>query len=62
MASMVVRVSNPVASQTKDYDIGICCFSAKQVALSNKSKDWWARSQDNMSELSKMSTRERLCL
>ena len=26
--------------QTKDYKIGICCFSAKQAAIKRKSKDW----------------------
>jgi hypothetical protein len=25
--------------QTKDYEISICCFSAKQAALRRKSKD-----------------------
>jgi hypothetical protein len=25
--------------QTKDYEIGICCFSAKHTALRRKSKD-----------------------
>jgi hypothetical protein len=37
-------------SQTKDYKIGICCFSAKQAALSRKSKDWLDRNQNNVSE------------
>jgi hypothetical protein len=45
------------SGQTKDYKIGICCFSAKQAALRRKSKDWLARNQDNVSELSDMSTR-----
>ena len=36
--------------QTKDYKIGICCFSAKHAALKRKSKDWLARNQDNVSE------------
>jgi hypothetical protein len=26
--------------QTKDYKIGICCFSTKHAALRRKSKDW----------------------
>ena len=30
------------SGQTKDYKIGICCFSAKHVALRRKSKDWLA--------------------
>jgi hypothetical protein len=33
--------------QTKDYKIGICCFSAKHAALRKKKKDWSARNQDN---------------
>jgi hypothetical protein len=36
--------------QTKDYEIGICCFSAKDAALRSKSKDWFARNQNNVSE------------
>ena len=33
------------SSQTKDYKIGICCFSAKYAALRSKSKDWLDRNQ-----------------
>jgi len=36
--------------QTKDYKIGICCFSAKHAALRRKSKGWLARNQNNVSE------------
>jgi hypothetical protein len=36
--------------QTKDYKIGICCFSAKHAALSRKSKDGSARNQNNVSD------------
>ena len=35
------------SGQTKDYKIGICCFSAKHTALRRKSKDWLARNQNN---------------
>ena len=38
--------------QTKDYKIGICCFSAKHAALRRKRKDWFARNQNNVSEWS----------
>jgi len=38
------------SGQTKDYKIGICCFSAKHAALRKKKKDWSARNQDNVSE------------
>ena len=43
--------------QTKEYEIGICCFSAKNAALRRKSKDWLARNQNNVSEWSDISTR-----
>jgi hypothetical protein len=36
------------SAQTKDYEIGICCFSAKHAALRSKSKDWLAWNQDNV--------------
>ena len=41
--------------QTKNYDIGICCFSAKHAALRRKGKDWLARNQDKLSKWSDMS-------
>ena len=47
----------PRSSQTKDYKIGICCFSAKHAALRRKSKDWLTQNQNNVSEWSDMSTR-----
>ena len=34
--------------QTKDYEIGICYFSAKHAALRRKTKDWLTRNQDNV--------------
>ena len=46
----------PRLGQTKDYKIGICCFSAKHTALRRKSKDWSARNQNNVFEWSDMST------
>jgi hypothetical protein len=42
-------------SQTNDYKIGICCFSAKHAALRTKSNDWLAGNQDNVSEWGDMS-------
>ena len=47
----------PRSGQTKDYKIGICCFSAKHTALRKKSKDWLARNQDNVPGWSNMSIR-----
>ena len=43
--------------QTKDYKIGIWCFSAKHAALMRKGKDWSAQNQNNLFEWSDMSTR-----
>ena len=45
------------SSQTKDYKIGMCCFSAKHAALRRTSRDWLARNQNNVSKWSDMSTR-----
>jgi hypothetical protein len=56
-SSAVDRGFEPRSSQTKDYKIGICCFSAKHAALRSKSKVWLARNQNNVSEWSDMSTR-----
>ena len=43
LASIVVLDrGSPQSGQTKDYEIGICCFSAKHAALRRKSKDWLA--------------------
>jgi hypothetical protein len=38
----------PQSGQTKDYKIGICCFSAKHAALQSKSKDWLDQNRDKM--------------
>jgi len=46
----------PWSGQSKDYKIGICCFSAKHAELRNKSKDWLALNQNNVSKWSDMST------
>jgi hypothetical protein len=54
---VVDRGFEPRSGQTKDYQIGICCFSAKHASLRSKSKDWLARNQDNVSEWSDMSIR-----
>ena len=56
-SSVVDRGFEPRSGHTKDYEIGICCFCAKHAALSRKSKDWLARSQDNVSEWGDMSIR-----
>ena len=43
---------------TKDYEIGICCFSAKHAPIRNNSKDWLACNQDNVSDRTYMSIHE----
>jgi len=41
--------------QTKSYNIGICCFSAKHAALRSKNDDWLSQCHDNVSEWNDMS-------
>ena len=53
--SALDRGLEPRSDQTKDYEIGICYFSAKHAALRRKSKYWWARNQDNVSKWGDMS-------
>ena len=54
-SSAVYRGLESRSGQTKDYKMGMCCFSAKHVAIRRKSKDWLARNQNNVSEWSDMS-------
>jgi hypothetical protein len=56
-SSVVDRGFETRSGQTKDYTIAICCFSAKHAALRSKSKVWFARNQNNVSEWSDMSIR-----
>jgi len=53
--STIDRGFEPRLGQTKDYDIGICCFSVKHAALMRMSNDWLAWNDDNMSEWGDMS-------
>ena len=55
-SSAVDRAFESQQCQTKDFQIGICYFSAKHDALRRKSKDWLAWNQNNVSERSDMST------
>ena len=55
-SSTVDRGFEPRSDQTKDYEIGICCFSViKHAALRRKSNDWLTRNQDNVSEWGEIS-------
>ena len=55
-SSAVDRGFESRSGQAKNYEIGICCFSDKHVALRRKSKDWLARNPNNVSEWRDMST------
>jgi hypothetical protein len=57
VSSVVDRGFEARSGQTKDYTIGICCFSAKHATFRIKNKDWLARNQDKVSEWSDMSMR-----
>ena len=49
----------PQSSQTKDQNIGMCCFSVKHTALRSRSTYWLAWNQNNVSKWNDMSTGER---
>jgi hypothetical protein len=49
LASIVVdREFESLSDQTKDYTICISCFSANNVSLRRKNKDWLALNQYNV--------------
>ena len=60
-SSVVERGFEPRSGKTKDYKIGICCFSAKHAILRRTSKDSLVgleiRNQDNVSVWGDMSIR-----
>ena len=58
VVSVVDRGFEPRSGQTKDYKIGICCFSAKHKAYKKKRADWLAR--NIVSERNEMSIRRLL--
>ena len=47
--SVVYRGFEPRSRQTKNYDIGMRCFSANHAAWTRKSEDWMARNKNNVS-------------
>jgi hypothetical protein len=59
-SSAVDRRFEHRSGQTKDYETGMCCFSAKHAALRSRRKDSLARNRDNVFEGSDMSTRRPL--
>jgi len=48
------RGFKPRTGKTKDYEIGICCFSPTQAALRRKNKDGLGQNQSNVSEWNDM--------
>ena len=60
-SSAVDRGIEPWSGQTKDYKIGICCFSTKHAVLKRKGKVWLARNHANVSELGDMAIRGLYC-
>ena len=40
-STTVDRGFEPRSGQTKDYKIGICCFSAKYAVLGERAKTGW---------------------
>jgi hypothetical protein len=58
--SVVDRGFESRSGRSKDYKIGICCFSIKNAALRKKRKDWLTRNQNNVSHWGDMSIRELL--
>ena len=58
LATRVVYCGSELKSgQTKDYIIGICCFSAKHAALRRKDRYWLALNQDTVFKGGDMSIR-----
>ena len=57
-SSEVDRGFDPRSGQTKDYNIGICRFPAKDSAFRRKIKDWLACNHNNVAEWSDRSTRQ----
>jgi hypothetical protein len=51
VSSAVDRGFESRSGHTKDYEIGMYCFSAKHTALRKKSKDCLIRNQDNIFQL-----------
>jgi len=48
VSSAVDRELKSQSELNKDYEIGICCFSAKHTALRGENKDWLALNLDNV--------------
>ena len=58
-SSAVDRGFESQSGYPKDYNTGICYFSAEYAVLRSKSKDWSARKQNNVLKCSGMSTHHK---
>jgi hypothetical protein len=60
MKSLVVdRGFELLLGQTKDYKIGVCCFSAKHAPIRSKINDLFAQNQNNVFEWSLFGFRQQ---
>ena len=58
LASSVIDLGfEPLFGQTRLSKIVICCFAAKYATLRRKSKYWFARNKDNVSDWGDISIR-----
>ena len=51
-SSMINREFEPRSCQTKNYEISICCFSAKHASSRSKSKYWLAQNVPEWGDMS----------
>ena len=56
-SSAVDRGFEPRSDQTKDYTIGMCCFSIKHALSRGNIKEWLARNHDSVSAWNDMAIR-----
>ena len=48
----LIGSSSPGQINPNDYKIGVFCFFSKLASIRSKSKGWWARNKNNVSEWS----------
>ena len=56
VSSAVYRVFETRSGQSKDYLIGILCFSANHASLRRRTKDWLPENKNNVLEWRDMPT------
>jgi len=50
-SNVIERGYEPRSGRTKDYNVNMCCFPTKHVALRSKIKDWLALNQNIVSDV-----------